>query len=442
MSPPNAFAWIEAMPAPLLIAEQVSKTYQTPDHQGRLVLDRVDFALHEGEIVAMLGKSGSGKSSFLRLLAGLTQPSSGEIVYRDEPVTGPVRGVGMVFQSFALFPWLTVLENVELGLEAQGVPAAERRRRALAAIDLIGLDGFEGAYPKELSGGMRQRVGFARALVIEPDVLLLDEPFSALDVLTAETLRGDMVDLWLERRIPTKSILMVSHNIEESVEIADRIVIFSNNPGRIAAEIAVDLPRPRVWSSDGFRRTVDQVYTLLTTGPGRGGKRGVKPEPVAFGYRLPNAPVNALNGLIEALHEAPFNGRADLPELADVQNLATDELFPLIEALQILGFANVGGGDIELTRTARLYYDSDIQARKRTFAEQLRQNSALAAHIRKVLDERPAHRAPAARFRIELEDHLSEEEAERVLEVVVDWGRYAEMFAYDYDSEVFSLEDF
>src|SRR5713226_6260113 len=276
----------------LICAEKVCKTYQTAETAGRLVLDHIDFSLKEGEIVAILGKSGSGKSTFLRVLAGLTPQSEGVVTYRGNPVVAPVAGVAMVFQSFALFPWLTVLGNVELGLEALGVPRGERRERALAAIDIIGLDGFESAYPKELSGGMRQRVGFARALVVNPDILLLDEPFSALDVLTAETLRGDLMDLWLGKRITTKGILFVSHNIEEAVEIADRIAIFGSDPGIIRSEIAVSLARPREWGSAGFRQIVDQVYTQLTTTPGRdGGKRGAKPEPIGIAYRLPQAPV-------------------------------------------------------------------------------------------------------------------------------------------------------
>src|SRR5437868_2994953 len=260
--------------APPLRAIGVSKTYRTPDHIGRLVLGAVDFTLREGEIVAILGKSGSGKSTFLRILAGLLPPSDGRVEYRGQPVTGPVRGIAMVFQSFALFPWLTVLGNVELGLEAQGVSAAERRRRAVDAIDVIGLDGFESAYPKELSGGMRQRVGFARALVVNPDILLLDEPFSSLDVLTAETLRGDLLDLWDASRIPTKGIVIVSHNIEEAVEVADRILIFSSDPGGISAELTVRLPHPRSPDRPAFRQIVDQAYTLLTTVPGRDGRRG------------------------------------------------------------------------------------------------------------------------------------------------------------------------
>src|SRR6266851_4413657 len=392
----------------LMEAEAVCKTFKTPDRAGRLVLDRVDFQLKDGEVVAVLGKSGSGKSTFLRILAGLIEPSSGRVRYRGSEVHGPAQGVAMVFQSFALFPWLTVLGNVELGLEALGVPRGERRERALAAIDIIGLDGFESAYPKELSGGMRQRVGFARALVVNPDILLLDEPFSQLDVLTAETLRNDLLDLWMERRIPTKGILMVSHNIEEAP----------------------------------FRQIVDQVYTLLTTVPGRDGRRGAKPEPIGLGYRLPNAAVQQLSALIERLTEPPYGGRADLPHLADEENLVLDELFPLIEFMQLLGWAQVSGGDIELTAGGRVYAAADMLPRKQMFADALMKHVPLAAHIRRVLDERPGHRAPATRFLRELEDHLSEEEAERVLETAINWGRHAEIFAYDYDDEVLSLENF
>jgi NitT/TauT family transport system ATP-binding protein len=431
----------------LLVAmDHVSKTYQTPDRAGRLVLDQVDFKLGTGEIVAVLGKSGSGKSTFLRLIAGLTEPSGGEIRYRGAPVAGPIRGAGMVFQTFALFPWLTVLGNVELGLESQGVPQAERRERALKAIDLIGLDGFESAYPKELSGGMRQRVGFARALVINPDILLLDEPFSALDVLTAETLRGDLVDLWLEHKIPTRSILLVSHNIEESVEMADRIVIFGSDPGHIRAEVPVALPRPRDWSAPGFRATVDQVYGLLT-GPDRGAKRGPRGDGAGAGesiglyYRLPEAAVQQLSGLIDTLMEDRFRGRADLPVLADYASLETDDLLPLLETLQLLGLAAVAAGDIELTPSGRRYGEADLQERKQIFAGALTRHIPLAGHIRKVLEERPSRRAPAARFLTELEDHLSDEDAASVMETIVNWGRHAELFAYDYDTEVFRLED-
>jgi NitT/TauT family transport system ATP-binding protein len=426
----------------LLETRAVCKTYGTPDHAGRLVLDHIDFSLREGEIVAILGKSGSGKSTFLRLISGLTPQSEGLVAYRGNPVAGPVHGVAMVFQTFALFPWLTVLNNVELGLEAQGVARDERRQRAIAAIDLIGLDGYESAYPKELSGGMRQRVGFARALVVNPDVLLLDEPFSALDVLTAETLRGDMMELWSDRRIPTKGIVFVSHNIEEAVEIADRILIFSSDPGRVKAEIHVPLPRPREYNNPAFRQIVDQVYTILTTVPGgEPGKRLAKPDQISINYRLPRASIQQLMGLLDNLVAAPFNGRADLPHLAETLELVVDDLFPLIETLQLLGFAQVGGGDIEVTTAGRAFAEAEMQQRKQMFAEHLQRHIPLVAHIRRVLDERPGHSAPEARFLAELEDHLSEQDAQEVLDTVINWGRYAELFAYDYDRAVLSLEN-
>src|SRR5690348_6881879 len=428
--------------SPLLQTKEVCKTYRTADRAGRLVLDHIDFSLRKGEVVAILGKSGSGKSTFLRVLAGLTPQSEGVVTYRGNPVVAPVTGVAMVFQSFALFPWLTVLGNVELGLEAQGVPRDERRQRAIAAIDLIGLDGFESAYPKELSGGMRQRVGFARALVVNPDVLLLDEPFSALDVLTAETLRGDVMDLWLERRVPTKGILFVSHNIEEAVDIADRIIIFGSDPGCIRAEIPVPLARPRDWAAPAFRRIVDEVYTLLTTVPGReGGRRGGRGDTLSMQYRLPDASIQQLVGLLDLLVAEPFNGRADLPHLAESEHISTGDLVVMLEALQLMGFAQVGGGDIDVTAVGRAFAEADLQGRKQIFADSLMRNIGFIAHIRRVLDERPGHAAPEQRFLGELEDHLSEEEAQRVLETVINWGRYAELFAYDYDRGVLSLEN-
>ncbi|MGE5200925.1 MAG: nitrate/sulfonate/bicarbonate ABC transporter ATP-binding protein [Acidobacteriota bacterium] len=427
---------------PLLDAHDVCKTYRTGDTAGRLVLDHIDFALKEGEIAAILGKSGCGKSTFLRVLAGLTAPTSGSVTYRGAPVIAPAQGIAMVFQTFALFPWLTVLGNVELGLEAQGVDREERRKRALAAIDLIGLDGYESAYPKELSGGMRQRVGFARALVVNPDVLLLDEPFSALDVLTAETLRGDLADLWSARRVPTKGIVFVSHNIDEAVEMSDRIIVFASDPGRIRAEIPVPLPRPRDPGSPAFRQIVDEVYTQITTHPGReAGKRGVPAPQIGIAYRLPPASIQQLMALLDSLCGAPYDGRADLPQLAESEHLSSDDLFPLIETLQLLGFAQVGGGDIEATAAGRAIAEADILKRKQIFAEHLLRSVPLIAHIRRVLDERPGHAAPGARFLGELEDHLSEGDAQEVLETVINWARYAELFAYDYDRAVLSLEN-
>ena len=235
----------------------VAKTFRSADGHLRSVLDTVDFTLREGEIVALLGQSGSGKSTLLRIMAGLIGADKGHVRYRGQPLYGPARSISMVFQSFALFPWLTVQQNVELGLEARGMPPDERAQKAEAAIASIGLAGFEGALPRELSGGMRQRVGIARALVTEPDVLLMDEAFSALDVLTGERLREDILDLWRSGTMPTKAMLVVSHNIEEAVLMADRVLIFASDPGRIRCQLSVQLPRPRDPDSADVRSLID-----------------------------------------------------------------------------------------------------------------------------------------------------------------------------------------
>ncbi len=424
-------------------AEHVRKAFKAPDGADLLILDDVNMHLRDGEILVLLGRSGSGKSTLLRMLAGLSAPSGGTLLHRGRPIDGPVRGLAMVFQGFALFPWLTVLQNVELGLEALKVAPAERKQRALAAIDLIGLDGFESAYPRELSGGMRQRVGFARALVINPDVLLMDEPFSALDVLTAETMRTDLLDLWAGRKIPTRGILLVSHNIEEAVLMADRILILGSNPGRVRAEIPVNLAQPRDRESPEFRELVEHIYGIMTSRPAAS-PNVAQGGALSVGHRLPSVSVNQLAGLLEellTLEQGSGNSRISLPELAEDMHFSVDDLFPLIEAVELLGFAQVADGDIELTAAGRLFVDADVQERKPLFARHLIARVPLSARIRAVLDERHNHRAPGARFRTELEDLLSEEEAERVLDTAIDWGRYAEMYAYDDNADVFSLEN-
>lgn len=415
------------------------KSFKKSAHQDLLVLEDVNFTLHEGEIVALLGKSGSGKSTLLRIIAGLIPPTSGTVSYRGKAVKKPVPGIAMVFQSFALMPWLTVLQNVELGLEAQGIAREERRKRAIDAIDIIGLDGFESAYPKELSGGMRQRVGFARALVINPDVLLMDEPFSALDVLTAENLKSDLLELWQTKKTNTNGILLVTHNIEEAATLADRIIIFGSDPGYIRAELKVDLMQPRDPESVGFRNLVDKVYTLMTTGPKEKAKRAIREQQISLGYRLPDVDPSELSGLIETM--TSYEGRIDLPELAEDVMMNIDDLFPIIETLEILGFAKVSEGDIQLSELGTEFSTADLQTRKRLFARRLLEKVPLARYIRRVLDEKPNHRISEERFLTKLEDYLSEKEADRVLHTMIDWGRYAEIFAYDFNSGMLSLEN-
>ncbi|MDR3441992.1 MAG: nitrate/sulfonate/bicarbonate ABC transporter ATP-binding protein [Legionella sp.] len=423
----------------IIAIESLRKSFKKASEQDLLVLEDVNFKLQEGEIVALLGKSGSGKSTLLRIIAGLIPPSSGTITYRGTPVTGPVAGIAMVFQSFALMPWLTVLENVELGLEAQGVGREERRHRAIEAIDIIGLDGFESAFPKELSGGMRQRVGFARALVINPDVLLMDEPFSALDVLTAENLKSDLLELWKDKENNTNGILLVTHNIEEAATLADRIVIFGNDPGYIRAELPVTLPQPRDSESPEFRALVDKIYTLMTTGPKEKAKRAQRERQIGLGYRLPDVEPSELTGLIETM--TSFEECIDLPELADELMMNIDDLFPILETLEILGFAKVSAGDIQLSDLGKQFSEADLQERKQLFAQRLLEKVPLARYIRRVLDEKVGHRVSEERFLSKLEDYLSEKEAERVLRTMIDWGRYAEIFAYDFNTGILSLEN-
>src|SRR5450631_1525743 len=349
--PNGASAWLEvrssAVNAPVLLnVQNVRQAFHKPDGDELLVLDGVDLTLRSGEIVGLLGRSGSGKSTLLRVIAGLASPTGGAVDYLGQCVAGPAAGIAMVFQSFALFPWLTVLENVQIGLEALGLPEAQIRKRSLAAIDLIGLDGFESAYPRELSGGMRQRVGFARALVVHPNILLMDEPFSALDVLTAETLRTDFLDLWIEGKLPIKGVILVTHNIEEAVLMCDRILVFSRSPAHIIDDIKVDMQQPRSRLEPAFRDLVERIYVAMTA-------RAVSPPPrvapdrfpgMGIDMELPRASANLLAGLIEAVAGAPYNGKADLPVIASALQMEVDDLFPVAEALQLLRFAEIEAG--------------------------------------------------------------------------------------------------
>ena len=427
--------------APLLEVHSIRKAFPKPDGSQLLVLDDLNLELTEGQIVGLLGRSGSGKSTLLRLIAGLARPTAGTITYLGQPVLAPAPGIAMVFQSFALFPWMTVLENVQLGLEALGLPQAEIRRRALAAIDLIGLDGYESAYPRELSGGMRQRVGFARALVVHPNILLMDEPFSALDVLTAETLRTDFLDLWGEGKLPIKGVILVTHNIEEAVLMCDRILVFSTNPGHIISEIKVDLPQPRNRLDPKFRDLVERIYVAMTARPLASRPTAEKFRAIGIDAMLPRVSANLISGLIEAVAGVPYNGRADLPVIASALQMEVDDLFPVAETLQMLRLADIEGGDIALTDVGKQFAEADMDGRKQLFQRQLIAHVSLAAHIRRVLQDRASHTAPKSRFLDELEDHMDTESAQSTLRAVIGWARFAEAFAYDDQSETFSLEN-
>ncbi|MDB5735945.1 MAG: transporter nucleotide binding/ATPase protein [Alphaproteobacteria bacterium] len=424
----------------LLSVEHVRRTFPRGGGEELLVLDDVNLTLKEGEIVGLLGRSGSGKSTLLRLIAGLSRPQGGSLSYLGAPIEGPVQGVSMVFQGFALFPWLTVLENVQLGLEALNLPPRVMRERALAAIDLIGLDGYESAYPRELSGGMRQRVGFARAVVVHPNILLMDEPFSALDVLTAENLRTDLVELWGNGKLPIKGIILVTHNIEEAVLMCDRVLLFSSNPGRVASEIKIDLPQPRDRTTAQFEQYVDQIYVEMTARRVERLRQQQATSTTGTDMPLTHVSPSQISGLVEAL-SALADGKADLPDIAYDQELEVDELFPVAEAMQLLRLADVEGGDIKLTHMGKRFADGELNERKEIFSRALVNHVPLAAHIKKVLDERASHSAPKTRFLDELEDHMAEDTAEETLKTVVSWARFAELFSYDDDTAAFSLEN-
>ncbi|HVR54866.1 MAG TPA: nitrate/sulfonate/bicarbonate ABC transporter ATP-binding protein, partial [Pseudorhodoferax sp.] len=404
--------------------------FRSADGHVRPVLDGVDFSLREGEIVALLGPSGSGKSTLLRIMAGLIPADVGEVRYRGQPLFGPARPIGMVFQSFALFPWLTVQQNVALGLEARGVPRAARAAQAEAAIALIGLAGYEGALPRELSGGMRQRVGMARALVTAPDVLLMDEAFSALDVLTGERLRDDILELWQGGGMPTKAMLVVSHNIEEAVVMADRVLVFAADPGRIRCQLAVQLPRPRDADGADVRALVDEIYALMTAGAGRAA-RGSGAQHAALAARLPDADVGRMDGLLELLADAPFGGRADLPRLAEESELADAALLPVAHALAQLGLAQLESGDLQLTALGRRYVDGPHGLRQDIFGQQLLAHVPLIAHIRHSLEQEQSGQLPDKPFVRLLREHLDEAEATAVLRTAVSWARHGEVFEYD-----------
>jgi NitT/TauT family transport system ATP-binding protein len=425
----------------LLDVHNVRRAFTRAGASELLVLDGVDLTLKEGEIVGLLGRSGSGKSTLLRIISGLSQPTDGAVTYMGHPVDGPASGIAMVFQGFALFPWLTVLENVQLGLEALGLPQKEIRSRAIAGIDLIGLDGYESAYPRELSGGMRQRVGFARALVVHPNILLMDEPFSALDVLTAENLRTDFLDLWQEGQLPIKGVILVTHNIEEAVLMCDRVLLFSTNPGRVVTEIKIELPQPRDRQDPAFLSVVERIYVEMTAKRAeRAGRRERFPG-MGIEMQLPRVSANTIAGLVEAVAAQPYDGKADLPDLTADLQLEIDELFPVAESLQLLRLAEVGDGDIKLSHMGKTFAEADIDVRKEIFSRALMNYVPLAAHIRRVLDERANHKAPKTRFLDELEDHMAEDDAEETLRAIIAWARFAELFSYDDETAMFSLDN-
>jgi NitT/TauT family transport system ATP-binding protein len=423
----------------IIQANAVEKYYPQPDGNKIEVIAPTDLEITPGKIVCLLGPSGSGKSTLLRMLTGLSKPSSGEVLWHGRPMDGRIPNVSIVFQSFALFPWLTVLENVEAPLVARAMGAIERHKRALRMIDTVGLDGFETAYPKELSGGMKQRVGFARALVVEPEVLFMDEPFSALDVLTAENLRSELLELWLNKKMPTTAIFVVTHNIEEAVLLADRVIVLGRNPARIRSDFEIDIPQYRDRKAPRFLAYVDYIYKTLTrpdeqpSAPGMPAQQrgeGQPRERTKF-QMLPHARPGGIAGFMELLTDR--GGRDDLYKLADELAMDVDDLLPIVEASAMLGFAVLHEGDVEITPEGRRFGEADIQTQKRLFRDAALKNVAILRLIENTLHVKRDHAIGEEFFRDILDEHFSSDEVERQFQTALNWGRYAEIF--DYDSE-------
>jgi NitT/TauT family transport system ATP-binding protein len=429
------------MPDAIIQASKVEKFYGEHTSGTIPVIAPTDLSVESGQILALLGPSGSGKSTLLRMLTGLTRPSAGEVLWHGQPISSCAPNVSIVFQSFALFPWLTVFENVEAPLKARGVGSFERRKRSLRIIDTVGLDGFEQAYPKELSGGMKQRVGFARALVVEPEVLFMDEPFSALDVLTAENLRSELLELWGKKAIPTKAIFIVTHNIEEAVLLADRIIVLGKNPGCIRTDFEVGIPRPRDRKSSEFTNYVDYIYKVLTSPVLPGTALHPPQEPllpaVACAPRvtyqmLSHARPGGIAGLLELIDDRP-NGREDMYRLADELSFELDDLLPIVDAAHQLGFLKVEEGDAQITPEGHEFANAEILRQKELFRKAVLSNVTLLRQITRTLEAKRDHSAPEELFHDLLDEHFSEEESKRQLETAISWGRYAELFEYDAD---------
>jgi NitT/TauT family transport system ATP-binding protein len=430
----------------IIRAEKVEKFYTQPSQNRIQVISATDLSVLPGEILALLGPSGSGKSTMLRMLSGLSTPTAGKVFWHEKPISGAETNVSIVFQSFALFPWLTVLENVEAPLQARGVDAEERRARSMKMLDTVGLDGFEAAYPKELSGGMKQRVGFARALVVEPEVLFMDEPFSALDVLTAENLRSELLELWQKKIMPTRAVFIVTHNIEEAVLLADRIVVLGRNPGHIRTDFRVQLAQPRDRKSEAFTQLVDYIYKVLTKPdvvPAEAPDQHAGPRPRdqrQMHYQmLPHARPGGVAGLLELLLDK--GGRDDIYHLADDLAFEIDDLLPIVDAAQLLGFLKVEEGDAAITPSGTEFANSEILRQKELFRDAAKENVLLLRQIRRALDAKSDHTVPEDFFLDMLDEQFSEEESLRQMETAVTWGRYAELFDFDAARRRFVLPD-
>jgi len=428
-------------PDPLLRLRHVAKLFSSADGRSRVaVLDEIDLDIAEGEVVALLGRSGSGKSTLLRIMAGLLSPTEGVISRDGQALRGVNRDVAIVFQSFALLPWLTVEENTAIGLEARGLPAAEVHHRALKALAMVGLEGNAEAYPRELSGGMRQRVGFARAFVMEPALLLMDEPFSALDILTAENLRRDIDELWAGGRFPARSIVIVTHSIEEAVLLSDRVVLLSSNPGRIRGVVPIDLARPRDSDLPAFRTLVDRLYRYMTDPDMPVGERPLPLEPptTAASLALPPVSLGAIGDLIATVAD---DGGTSLAELADDLVLELDELLPILDAGELLQLMEVEEGQLRLTAAGQQLRAASEEGQQELLRAQLVAHVPLIRRLQAALEASPRGEVEGDTVLELLNEQFTRTEAAAVFETLVSWTRSCGLYRYNREQDVFRLAE-
>lgn len=423
---------------PIVELKGVNHSFPLGGKRKQKVLSNINMALFPGEIVALLGPSGSGKSTCLRILCGLLHPSDGEVLVNGSRLDSANPVTSMVFQSYALLPWLTVFENIALGLEPHHLSRNEIRTRVMRGIDLVGLEGFEEAYPRELSGGMKQRVGIARALVMERPVLCLDEPFSSLDVLSAETLRTEMLNIWLSKKTALSTLVLVTHNVMEAAWFAKRILVMGTNPGHIQFSIKNDLSYPRDARSAGFKNLVTNIHDVITQTIIPDTPEWVPPALELTSIEtIPDVPLGELIGLLEFL--AGRGGQGD--SFAIARELGRDfaQILFLAKAAEILDFVDTPKNMIVLTDFGKRFTEGDVNVRKRIMHESLRQ-----LKLAKLMEEK-LRLAPHLSLTVEdaiehIREWLPNENAESVLSALIQWGRYGELFGYNDDTKEIYLD--
>ena len=422
----------------ILELKNINKAFLRDDGSSSInILDDINIEFCEGEIVGIIGRSGCGKSTLLRLITGLIPVTSGEISLHENPINSENSKISMVFQTFGLFPWLTIFENIALGLKTKGIDEKMIKSKVSTALNLVGLRGFEEAYPREISGGMRQRVGFARAMVIDPEILILDEPFSALDYLTANILKADLLDLWFERSISSiKTIILVTHSIEEALTLCDRVIILSSNPGKVIANINVNIDHPRDHNSKNFHDILDKIYTIIAQ---KNITQDNEQQNNVYTLYPQSASIIKMIGFMERLKQDPYQGGTEIKEIAAKLRLTYKNVLPLIESLFLLKFIDIDGNKISLTSAGNILLDADIEAKKNIIKEHLVKYVSFIRDIYHVLQATSDQFITKKELLAMLSNNFNANEANKILGYTISWVRYAELFIYDAENSVMTL---